>query len=64
MTFEEKIERLELLSQNISDKEISLDRSMEIFEEGITLASQLEKELASYENRVKILVDSHLEDFK
>lgn len=68
MTFEEQLEKLEILSKSISDENISLDKSMEIFEEGITIALKLEKELENYEKKVKILIEkdgkTHLEDFK
>lgn len=68
VTFEEQLEKLETLSKSISDENMSLDRSMEIFEEGITLATKLEKELEHYEKKVKILIEkdgeTHLEEFK
>ena len=44
-TFEEKLEKLESLSENIRKTDISVDEAMKNFEEGIKLAKSIEKEL-------------------
>ena len=44
-SFEERLERLEQISQQIRDGEIPLEKAAELFEEGVTLARGLEKEL-------------------
>lgn len=68
MKFEEKLNRLEKISQKMREEEISLEDSVKSFEEGMEIAKDLEKELESYEKRVQILLskdgEDHLEDFK
>ena len=55
--FEERLERLEELSEKIHEEDIDLEEAMGCFEEGIKLARGLEKELAKYEKRIEILVN-------
>jgi exodeoxyribonuclease VII small subunit len=56
--FEERLERLETLGEEIRKTDIPLDEALKAFEEGITLARTLEKELEKIESRVEILVNS------
>ncbi|GAB6090995.1 exodeoxyribonuclease VII small subunit [Spirochaeta dissipatitropha] len=63
--FEEKLERLEKINEELRNGKISLDAATSLFEEGIKLARTLEKELRSIERRVEILVkDPGTEDEK
>lgn len=55
MSFEEKIERLEVLNEKMKDGNLPLETAMKYFEEGIKLASALEKELARVERKIEIL---------
>ena len=55
--FEERLKRLEELSEKIHDDEIELDEAMGFFEEGIQLARTLEKDLAKVERKIEILVN-------
>ena len=55
--FEERLKRLEELSERIHEDEIDLDEAMNCFDEGIRLARELEKELAKTERRIEILVN-------
>lgn len=68
MKFEEKLRKLESISEKMREDNISLDDSIKSFEEGIKIATELEKELESFEKRVQILISDekgdHLEDFK
>ena len=57
-TFEEKLERLETLSEKIRDGNMPLDEAVALFEEGIKLSKQLEKELSKVERKVEILVNN------
>jgi exodeoxyribonuclease VII small subunit len=54
-TFEQRLTRLEQLSEQIRDGEISLEDATKFFEEGMKLARGLEKDLAKVERRVEIL---------
>ena len=44
-TFEEKLRKLEQLTQDIKRSDISLEDALKDFEEGIKLAKTLEKEI-------------------
>jgi exodeoxyribonuclease VII small subunit len=55
--FEERLKRLEELSEKIHDEEIDLDEAMACFEEGIKLARALETDLATVERKIEILVN-------
>lgn len=56
--FEEKLEKLEELSQNIKQSDISLEDALKNFEEGIKIAKSLEKELDKMEGKIQILMNS------
>lgn len=63
--FEEKLEKLEKLSENIKQNDISLEDALKNFEEGIKLAKSLEKELDKMESKIQILMnDGELKDGK
>ena len=55
--FEENLEKLEKLSENIKQSDISLEDALKNFEEGIKLAKTLEKELDKMEGKIQILMN-------
>jgi len=55
-TFEERLERLEELGDEIRKNDIPLDDAIKAFEEGIKLARALEKDLEKIESRIEILM--------
>lgn len=55
--FEEKLERLQVLSENIKKTDVSLEEALSIFEEGIKLARTMEKELDKIEGKIQILMN-------
>lgn len=57
MTFEEKLAQLEKLTQDIKRTDISLEDALKDFEQGIQLASGLEKELDKIEGKIQILMN-------
>jgi exodeoxyribonuclease VII small subunit len=57
-TFEERLERLEELGEEIRKNDIPLDDALRAFEEGIKLARALEKDLEKIENRIETLMNS------
>jgi exodeoxyribonuclease VII small subunit len=57
ISLEEKLERLEILGENIRRPDIPLDKALKDFEEGIKLARSLEKELEKIQNRIEILMN-------
>jgi exodeoxyribonuclease VII small subunit len=56
--FEERLERLQTLGEQIRKSDIPLDEALRAFEEGIRLARSLEQELEKIENRIEILMNS------
>jgi len=56
--FEERLERLETLGEQIRKTDIPLDEALAAFEEGIRLARTLESDLEKIENRIEILMNS------
>ena len=60
-SFEERLARLEEISQQIRDGEIPLEKAAGLFEEGVTLARGLEKELNRIERKVQQLINEPTE---
>lgn len=56
-SFEERLKRLERLSEEIRSEDCTLEEATSYFEEGVKLAKGLEKELSQVEKRVEILVN-------
>jgi len=54
-SFEERLERLEELGDEIRKTDIPLEDAIKAYEEGIKLALALERELKKVESRVEIL---------
>ena len=55
--FEERLGRLEELSDAIRDPELALEDALAFFEEGIKLAKNLEKDLDKIEGKIQILMN-------
>ena len=55
--FEEKLNKLEQLTQDIKRQDISLEDALKDFEEGIKLAAGMEKELNKIEGKIQILMN-------
>ena len=56
-TFEERLQRLERLGEELRRGDLPIAEAMARFEEGIALARTLERDLAKIERRIEILVD-------
>lgn len=56
-TFEENLSKLEQLTTDIKRSDISLEDALKDFEEGIKLASGMEKQLDEIEGKVQILMN-------
>ena len=57
MSFEDRLTRLEEINDNMKDGGIPIEKAMKLFEEGIKLASSLEKEIGKMERKVEILIN-------
>ena len=53
--FEERLDRLEKLAEEIRDRDVPLEKAMELFDEGVALSRGLEKELEGFERKIEIL---------
>ena len=62
VSFEERLTRLEQISEKIKQGELNLEESIALFEEGIKLAKSLEKELAKIERKIEILINEPEKD--
>jgi exodeoxyribonuclease VII small subunit len=56
LTFEKGLERLEKIVQELERGDLPLERSLELFEEGMKLSGNCRKQLEEAENKVEILV--------
>jgi len=56
-SFEERLTRLENLSEKIKSGDLPLEDAVSLFEEGMQLAQGLEKELSRIERKVEILIN-------
>ena len=56
--FEERLSRLEFLGEQIRKTDIPLDEALKAFEEGITLARNLEKDIETIDSRIEILMNN------
>lgn len=65
ITFEQAMSRLEEIIAVLENNQISLEKSVDLFQEGIKLSKICSDKLAGIEDKVaKILVDGKLEDLK
>ena len=65
ITFEQAMSRLEEIIAALENNQISLEKSVDLFQEGIKLSNICSDKLAGIVDKVaKILVDGKLEDLK
>jgi exodeoxyribonuclease VII small subunit len=58
MNFEESIDRLEEIVQELDGDDVELARALELFEEGVERLRSASSELARAESQLKLLVES------
>jgi exodeoxyribonuclease VII small subunit len=56
-SFEDRLSRLETLSEKLRSGNLPLEEAVSLFEEGMRLARELEKELSKIERKVEILIN-------
>lgn len=54
--FEKSLARLEEVVRRLESPQLSLDEAMRLFEEGVTLSRECQKQLEEAEGRVEILL--------
>jgi exodeoxyribonuclease VII small subunit len=57
-TFEERLTQLESVVERLERGELSLDDSVRLFGEGVTLSNACKAELEKAEGRIQVLVDT------
>lgn len=63
-SFENALKKLENITRKLENEDISLDESMELFEEGIRLVRFLQTKLNEVERKVEILIKESEEKFR
>ncbi|MCJ8320819.1 MAG: exodeoxyribonuclease VII small subunit [Colwellia sp.] len=67
LSFEESLNELDSIVQNLEQGELSLEESMALFERGLNLSQVSQTKLQDAEQKIKILLDkngqSQLSDF-
>ncbi len=61
-SFEERLARLEQLSEKLRGGKLPLEEAIALFDEGMKLAKSLEKDLSRVERRVEILTREPMEE--
>ncbi len=56
ISFEEALRRLEEIVKELEEAELPLEKSLEVFEEGVRLSRQLNQKLSEAEKKVEILL--------
>lgn len=59
MSYEKDIERMEEITQKLKTNETPLSEAIALFEEGVTIARTVEKQLSEIERKVEILLDQN-----
>lgn len=54
--FEEKLKELEEIAEKLNNPDCPLEKSLELFEKGVTLSRQLNQELNEAKLKVKMLI--------
>ena len=53
--FEKDLQRLEEITRQLQSGEVGIEKSMELYAEGVKLAEMLGKRLNTYKSRIEIL---------
>ena len=59
ISFEEAVQRLEQIVRQLETGNAPLDKSLELYEEGISLVNKCTKELKNAEKKIKILTSEN-----
>ncbi len=59
MTFEAAMERLEKVVRSLESGEVTLDQSLELFEEGVALARICSSRLDEVEGKIEMLLEKN-----
>lgn len=62
MTFDEAMKRLEIIVKELDNPNLSLEKSIELFEEGLKLSQSTQKLLSSYEQKINQIVSDYQQE--
>ncbi|MBR2067831.1 MAG: exodeoxyribonuclease VII small subunit [Solobacterium sp.] len=62
MTCEESMDRLEEIVSLLENNELSLDKTIELFEEGLKLTKECDAKLKVFEDKVNQIIKENNED--
>lgn len=62
MSFDKAMERLSEIVRELEGDNLSLEESIELFEEGLILSSTSQKQLKEFETKIESLVDKYKEE--
>lgn len=54
-TFENDLKKLEQISSKLQSGNEGIEKSMELYEQGVKLADELEKKLDTYKSKIEVL---------
>ena len=57
--FEDKMKRLQEIVELLDREDTDLDKSIELYKEGLDLSKDLKKQLSSYESQIEEIGDKH-----
>ncbi len=63
LSFEEALARLEVIVKGLDGGDVPLDKSLELFEEGVSLVKLCNSKLENVERKIKIVTDGQERDF-
>jgi len=63
LSYEEAIAKLENIVKNLEEGDITLEKSIDLFTEGMNLVKTCNSYLDRAEEKIKVLIDDKLEDF-
>lgn len=61
-SFEGALERLETIVQKLDDNSLSLEQSLELYEEGVTLSKQCSETLEDAKLRIEKVNEEHMQN--
>ncbi len=56
-TFEQRLQRLEEIADQLRNDDVPIDDATRLFEEGLSLSKELQSELSALEQRIEILTN-------
>ena len=59
LKFEDKMKRLQEIVELLDREDTDLDKSIELYKEGLDLSKDLKKQLSNYESQIEEIGDKH-----